>query len=82
MRQDGHVRTVLLLFHHPNRCCEASQGYDGREVSLKMPIRQKELLKEFCDLSGDNCNPDSAGFFNRVKQFWDDVTTDDGRPSA
>lgn len=52
------------------------------ETPRNLCDRQKELLKEFCDLSGDNCNPDSAGFFNRVKQFWDDVTTDDGRPSA
>ena len=52
------------------------------ETPRNLSARQKELLKEFCELSGDNCNPDSAGFFNKVKQFWDDVTTEDGRPSA
>ncbi|WP_300542705.1 molecular chaperone DnaJ [Maricaulis sp.] len=52
------------------------------ETPRNLCDRQKELLKEFCDLSGEGCNPDSAGFFNKVKQFWDDVTTDDGRPNA
>ena len=52
------------------------------ETPRNLSERQKELLREFCELSGDNCNPDSAGFFNKVKQFWDDVTTDDGRPNA
>ncbi|OLF75468.1 molecular chaperone DnaJ [Maricaulis sp. W15] len=52
------------------------------ETPRNLCDRQKELLKEFCDLSGEGCNPDSAGFFNKVKQFWDEVTTDDGRPNA
>jgi molecular chaperone DnaJ len=52
------------------------------ETPRNLCDRQKELLLEFCALSGESCNPDSAGFFNKVKQFWDDVTTDDGRPSA
>ena len=52
------------------------------ETPRNLSDRQKELLKEFCDLSGEGCNPDSTGFFNKVKQFWDDVTTDDGRPNA
>ncbi|MDG1416705.1 MAG: molecular chaperone DnaJ [Maricaulis sp.] len=50
------------------------------ETPRNLCDRQKELLKEFCELSGDNCNPDSAGFFNKVRQFWDDVTTEDGHP--
>lgn len=52
------------------------------ETPRNLCDRQKELLAEFCELSGEGCNPDSAGFFNKVKQFWDDVTTDDGRPNA
>ena len=52
------------------------------ETPRNLCERQKELLKEFCSLSGEGCNPDSDGFFNKVKQFWDDVTTDDGRPNA
>jgi molecular chaperone DnaJ len=51
------------------------------ETPRNLCDRQKELLKEFCELSGDGCNPDSAGFFNKVRQFWDDVTTEDGRPT-
>ena len=44
--------------------------------------RQKELLKEFCELSGDKCNPDSTGFLGKMKRFWDDVTDqDDARPN-
>ncbi|SDM19257.1 molecular chaperone DnaJ [Maricaulis salignorans] len=52
------------------------------ETPRNLCERQKELLKEFCSLSGEGCNPDSDGFFTKVKQFWSDVTTDDGRPNA
>jgi molecular chaperone DnaJ len=52
------------------------------ETPQNLCERQKELLREFCELSGDGCNPDSTGFFKKVKRFWDDVTTDDGRPNA
>ena len=52
------------------------------ETPRNLCDRQKELLKEFCSLSGEGCNPDSDGFFHKVKQFWSDVTTDDGRPNA
>ena len=52
------------------------------ETPRNLCERQKELLKEFCSLSGEGCNPDSDGFFNKVKQFWNEVTTDDGRPNA
>ncbi|WP_417497253.1 molecular chaperone DnaJ [Maricaulis sp.] len=52
------------------------------ETPRNLCDRQKELLKEFCSLSGEGCNPDSDGFFHKVKQFWNDVTTDDGRPNA
>ncbi|MGK0265761.1 MAG: molecular chaperone DnaJ [Maricaulis sp.] len=52
------------------------------ETPRNLSERQKELLKEFCSLSGEGCNPDSDGFFHKVKQFWNEVTTDDGRPNA
>lgn len=48
------------------------------EILCNLCDCQKELLKEFCDFFGDNCNFDSVGFFNWVKQFWDDVIIDDG----
>ena len=45
------------------------------EISVETPVnltaRQKELLREFREAGGDECNPSSAGFFRRVKKFWD-----------
>ncbi len=44
------------------------------ELAVETPVnltgRQKELLKEFEDLSEDN-NPESNSFFKSVKGFWD-----------
>jgi len=47
------------------------------ETPRKLTERQKEILREFCDISGDGCNPESDGFFRRVKRFWEDVRPDD-----
>lgn len=47
------------------------------ETPRKMTERQKDLLREFCAISGDGCNPESEGFFKRVKRFWDDVRGED-----
>lgn len=53
------------------------------ETPRSLNDRQRELLEEFCELSGDGCNPDSDGFFKKVRRFWDDVTgEDDQRPHA
>jgi molecular chaperone DnaJ len=53
------------------------------ETPQKLCERQKELLREFCELSGDGCNPDSDGFVGKVKQFWNDITDqDDARPGG
>ncbi|HAQ34107.1 MAG TPA: molecular chaperone DnaJ [Alphaproteobacteria bacterium] len=52
------------------------------ETPRNLCDRQKELLKEFCELSGNNCNPDSEGFVGKAKRFWDDLTSDDGRPNV
>ena len=53
------------------------------ETPRRLTERQKEILQEFCELSGDGCNPDSDGFFKKVRRFWDDVTSeDDHRPHA
>ncbi len=49
------------------------------EVSVETPVsltkRQQELLREFAE-EGDNhkTNPESHGFFSRVKDFWEDLT--------
>ncbi|MEL7460444.1 MAG: molecular chaperone DnaJ [Pseudomonadota bacterium] len=44
------------------------------ELAVETPVnltgKQKELLREFAELSKDN-NPESSGFFDRVKNFWD-----------
>ncbi|MEO0617817.1 MAG: molecular chaperone DnaJ [Pseudomonadota bacterium] len=41
------------------------------ETPKKLNKRQKELLREFEDASTEANNPDSAGFFTRVKAFFD-----------
>lgn len=52
------------------------------ETPRNLSARQKELLREFCDCSGEDCNPESNGFIGRVKRFWDDLTdTDEARPN-
>jgi molecular chaperone DnaJ len=49
------------------------------EVSVETPVsltkRQQELLREF-EAEGDNhkTNPESHGFFSRVREFWEDLT--------
>lgn len=40
------------------------------ETPVKLTSRQKELLREFEDLSEEN-NPESSNFFSSVKSFWD-----------
>lgn len=46
-------------------------------VSVETPVnltkRQKELLKEFDDITEKNTNPESEGFFSKVKDFWGDL---------
>lgn len=52
------------------------------ETPRNLSARQKELLREFCDCSGEDCNPESNGFLGRVKRFWDDLTDqDEARPN-
>ncbi|MGD9861976.1 MAG: molecular chaperone DnaJ [Pseudodonghicola sp.] len=42
------------------------------ETPVNLTSRQKELLKEFDELSEDN-NPESKSFFSSVKSFWDSM---------
>ena len=48
------------------------------ELAVETPVhlssRQKELLREFERLSEDRTNPESSGFFDKVRSFWDGVT--------
>jgi molecular chaperone DnaJ len=44
------------------------------ETPAKLSAKQKEILREFqATETGDEC-PQSRGFFNKVKEFWDDLT--------
>jgi len=55
----------------------AGQGDMLIELSVETPVnltpRQKELLREFEELSAEN-NPEGASFFKKVKTFWDGMT--------
>jgi molecular chaperone DnaJ len=42
------------------------------EIPSKLTKRQKELLQEFESESGNNYNPESEGFFRKVRGFFDD----------
>ncbi|MEP1696383.1 MAG: molecular chaperone DnaJ [Paracoccaceae bacterium] len=44
------------------------------ETPVNLTSRQKELLAEFEKLSEEN-NPESSGFFKKVKTFWDGMTS-------
>jgi len=44
------------------------------ETPTKLSARQRELLREFQGSeTGDEC-PQSKGFFNRIKDAWNDLT--------
>ncbi|MFD0982167.1 molecular chaperone DnaJ [Tropicimonas aquimaris] len=42
------------------------------ETPVNLTSRQKELLREFDELSAEN-NPHSTTFFSKVKSFWDEM---------
>ncbi|WP_106746607.1 molecular chaperone DnaJ [Yoonia maritima] len=42
------------------------------ETPVKLTARQREILKEFDELSEDN-NPQGSSFFKSVKNFWDSM---------
>ena len=43
------------------------------ETPSKLSDRQRELLEEFAELSGDDVSPESKGFFDKAKRFWDEL---------
>lgn len=60
---------------------ELNGGYTGDmliEASVETPVnlskKQKELLEEFAGEGGDSVSPRSEGFFQKVKDLWDDLT--------
>jgi molecular chaperone DnaJ len=44
------------------------------ETPVKLTKKQKELLAEFAKLEGEETNPESTGFFKKVKELWNDLT--------
>ncbi|VAV92083.1 Chaperone protein DnaJ [hydrothermal vent metagenome] len=44
------------------------------ETPVNMTKKQKELLRAFANECGDNVSPESSGFFDKVKELWDDLT--------
>ena len=42
------------------------------ETPVNLTSKQKELLREFEELSSEN-NPESSSFFSSVKSFWDSM---------
>ncbi len=40
------------------------------ETPVKLSRKQKQLLRDFEEASNEKNNPESAGFFARVKEFW------------
>ncbi len=43
------------------------------ETPVNLTSRQKELLREFEEISEQNNNPESHSFFSSVKSFWDSM---------
>ena len=41
------------------------------ETPVNLTSRQRELLREFEEISEENTNPESRSFFSSVKSFWD-----------
>lgn len=44
------------------------------ETPVNLNKKQKELLRAFAEECGDEVSPESSGFFNKVKELWDDLT--------
>ena len=49
------------------------------ETPTKLTARQKELMRELAECCGEQQHPQSAGFFNKAKRFWDDITGSEAR---
>jgi molecular chaperone DnaJ len=44
------------------------------ETPTKLTARQKELMREFAGLCGEQQHPRTATFFQKARRFWDDIT--------
>ena len=43
------------------------------ETPSRLSARQRELLEEFASEGGDTVSPESKGFFDKAKRFWDEL---------
>jgi len=43
------------------------------ETPVRLNAKQRDLLKQFCEAGGGEC-PQSKGFFDQAKDFWDRMT--------
>ena len=43
------------------------------ETPSRLSAKQRKLLEEFAELTGDEVSPESKGFFDKAKRFWDDL---------
>ncbi|MBV9997427.1 MAG: molecular chaperone DnaJ [Caulobacteraceae bacterium] len=48
------------------------------ETPAKLTARQKELLREFAGLCGEQQHPRTATFFQKARRFWDGIVRADG----
>ena len=59
------------------RAASAARGDLYIEIAVETPVnltaRQRELLAAFDEEGGAGTHPKTNGFFNRVKEFWDDL---------
>lgn len=44
------------------------------ETPTRLSPRQKALIQEFADLCGEQQHPESSGFLNKARRFWEEVT--------
>ena len=44
------------------------------ETPVNLSTKQRDLLREFIGKNPQKNSPESAGFFKKVKEFWDDLT--------
>ncbi len=46
----------------------------GVETPVNLSKRQEDLLREFAAEAGEDHSPESSSFFQKVKEFWEDLT--------
>jgi molecular chaperone DnaJ len=67
MRLGGKGMSILRAGHRGDMYVEVAV-----ETPVNLSKKQKELLEEFSGQGKDN-SPESTGFFNKVKEFFDDL---------